>query len=121
GTSTPLNQIVYDCELAFQCRTPKWVWKAPNAGYRGFNPSDQYDTFRDPYDNPNASPRSTPTQLAVDGYELPAGSNLFILPDDAIGDSASLPSRCPRNYDDPGAFQIQDVVAMASYLTPLND
>lgn len=114
---TPQFSFIYECELNIQCRKPKWVWTAPNEGWKGMVVdalSDTYDTFRDSQGTPNTSP----TKMALDGTELAPNATVLKLPDDAIGQSIPNGSRV---YAADGAFELEYQVALSPLLSTLHD
>jgi hypothetical protein len=109
---------IYNCELVFQIRKPKWVWTAPNEGWEGYNDSDVQDTFRNPRTDPQGAPLTAPAKMSLDGHRLYPGDNIIKLPNDAIG--AAIPNG-NRTYDADGAFELEQQASFSSLLTPLND
>jgi hypothetical protein len=114
STSGGTNQIafLYQVEFAMQIRKPRWVWTAPNEGWRGFvDDSETIDLFRDgngtgPVTN-KSTPRTAPTKMDFDGFELlPETAQIILLPNDAIGQATPAAG---RNYTDEGAFELEDV------------
>jgi hypothetical protein len=111
---TPQFSFIYECELNIQCRDPKWVWAAPNEGWRGFDDSDTADTFREA----DGTPRTAPTKLSLDGHALDDGAVVLKLPDDAI--DQSTPS-AGRTYAADGAFELESQVALSPLFSTLHD
>jgi hypothetical protein len=116
---TVQSRFVYNRRLTVQVRKPKWVWTAPNEGWRGYNDRDEVATFADPNDgSEGAIPRTSPTKMSLDGHALGKGEEPLKLPDAAIG--KTVPSAC-RTYVEDGAFEIEKQVAMGPLFSKLHD
>lgn len=109
---------IYDCELTIQVRKPKWVWSAPNEGFRGMLTVagvNKIGTFSDGQDN---MPRSSPTKIGFTGIALPAGATVLKIPDDMIG--VPIPNGS-RIYLSDGAFELEEQVSMADLFAAFDD
>lgn len=124
GASQTVTPI-YDCQITLMCRYPKWVWRAPNEGFYGFDDNENYGLYASDHKSIiNAAAvaagqigSTTPFALDLDGHLLEEGQSILMLPDAAIGQN--IPNS--RNYDEDGAFELDDQADFSPFMVGLSD
>jgi hypothetical protein len=125
GTVAATYKFNYSHSLTIQVRKPKWYWKQPNEGWRGYfggmtNVAQFNDAPAGVTNTAGYNPRTAPTKLDIDGFELAHTDNPLFLPDDLWATSGTPPNGS-RAYAQDGAFELEPQTTFSSLFIGLTD